>query len=233
MLYLLIFFILVVIVFILFDVISFKKSYFKNETNYSYYHLFKKGVRYEYKTYNYIRNKLGTNFPMLYSTLINKKNIDNEYTEIDLILFHHSGIYCLELKDYRGKIYGYEKSRNWKIIYKWKDKNKRNHTTYKLIYNPVKQNAGHIFHLKNIVDYKYKNYVLFSSRADLQQNGTNVLYVPEFIKLIKNTEPLPEEEYKNILSIYELVLKENKNTKENMKKHVKRLKSNKRLYQNK
>jgi Membrane protein involved in colicin uptake len=59
-----------------------------------------------------------------------------KYTEIDCLMVHVSGVYVVECKNYSGLITGAAGMKQWNVSYDNGYKTK--------LYNPVKQNAGHI-----------------------------------------------------------------------------------------
>ncbi|HJJ27775.1 MAG TPA: nuclease-related domain-containing protein [Methanocorpusculum sp.] len=59
-----------------------------------------------------------------------------KYTEIDCLLVHVSGVYVIECKNYSGLVTGAAGMKQWNVSYDNGYKTK--------LYNPVKQNAGHI-----------------------------------------------------------------------------------------
>ena len=62
---------------------------------------------------------------------------ENKSSQIDHILFHTSGIYVIETKNFSGRIYGKESDKAWtQVLAKGKVKNK--------FYSPVLQNQKHI-----------------------------------------------------------------------------------------
>lgn len=64
-------------------------------------------------------------------------------TEIDLVLIHVKGIIVIENKNYKGYIYGREEDVYWLQVSGKREK--------RSFYNPVKQNQGHIRHLKRLL----------------------------------------------------------------------------------
>lgn len=64
--------------------------------------------------------------------------------QIDHIFINPNGVFVIETKNYAGYIYGTEKQREWtQVLANGKVKNK--------LYNPVMQNAGHIYELRRIL----------------------------------------------------------------------------------
>lgn len=87
------------------------------------------------------------------------------YTEIDLIMIHHSGLYVFESKNYSGWIFGDDKSQYWTQTLPSGSRSKK----YKF-YNPIKQNDGHISALKrNVGDYPYHSFIVFSNRCEFKK----------------------------------------------------------------
>lgn len=69
---------------------------------------------------------------------------DGKSSQIDHIVINPHGIFVIETKNYSGEIYGSENQREWtQVLAYGKVKNK--------LYNPLKQNATHIYNVKKIV----------------------------------------------------------------------------------
>lgn len=71
-----------------------------------------------------------------------------QYTEVDLVAIHSTGIYVIESKNYRGVIVGNEDERIWNQAF-IEDRNE--------FYNPIMQNAGHIRAIKLFLGERYKD----------------------------------------------------------------------------
>ncbi|MBQ9265717.1 MAG: NERD domain-containing protein [Bacilli bacterium] len=72
---------------------------------------------------------------------------DGKTSQIDHIYFSEYGILVIETKNYAGRIYGNDTQRERTQVFVYgKVKNK--------LYNPVKQNATHIYRLKELIDVK-------------------------------------------------------------------------------
>ena len=68
-------------------------------------------------------------------------------SQIDHIHINKNGIFVIETKNYSGRIYGNENQENWTQVLKYgKVKNK--------LYNPLKQNASHIYRLREVTGTK-------------------------------------------------------------------------------
>ena len=94
-------------------------------------------------------NFLGKDYIVLNDILIKSSN---GYTsQIDELVLSEYGIFVIEIKNYKGWIFGNERSENWtQVIYKEK-------FTFR---NPIKQNWSHIYALKNVLS-KYSVYPFF------------------------------------------------------------------------
>lgn len=69
---------------------------------------------------------------------------DGKSVQIDHIVINPRGIFVIETKNYSGEIYGSESQREWSQVLAYgKVKNK--------LYNPLKQNATHVYNVKKIV----------------------------------------------------------------------------------
>lgn len=69
---------------------------------------------------------------------------DGKSVQIDHIVINPHGIFVIETKNYSGEIYGSESQREWtQVLAYGKVKNK--------LYNPLKQNATHVYNVKKIV----------------------------------------------------------------------------------
>ncbi len=78
--------------------------------------------------------------------IINDLIITNEgkTSQIDHIVINPRGVFVIETKNYSGDIYGSENQREWTQVLAYGNvKNK--------LYNPIKQNATHVYHVKKIV----------------------------------------------------------------------------------
>jgi len=94
-------------------------------------------------------------------------NIHGRTSQIDHIVVSDFGVFVIETKNYKGWIMGGENSEYWtQVLYKRKEK----------LYNPIRQNLGHIRALKNSLSefahVKYISIIVFSSQAELKVNTT-------------------------------------------------------------
>lgn len=87
------------------------------------------------------------------------------YTEIDTVLLHESGIYVFETKNVSGEVSGDLEQERWDLYL--------NERTQHTMYNPLKQNLGHIGALLRQLRISYSrarvySFVVFSDRCVLK-----------------------------------------------------------------
>lgn len=88
------------------------------------------------------------------------------YTEIDTVLLHESGIYVFETKNVSGEVTGDLEQERWNLYL--------NERTQHTLYNPLKQNQGHIGALLRQLRTSYSrarvySFVVFSDRSILKR----------------------------------------------------------------
>lgn len=180
------------------DVIKFYFSDYHKET--------KRGYR---KTMNHLGNfgeylifqklcKVKGYKKVLSNVYIKKRSKD--YTEVDVIMVHTSGIYVIESKNYKGHICGYKTARNWTQSLGRNIKNQ--------FYNPLQQNEAHIRGIRyylNMPDTSLLySVIVFSNNSNLNDIHiedddaiiTNVQYLLKDIKHImkKNRNLLSKDD---------------------------------------
>ena len=114
----------------------------------------------------------------IYHDLIIKKD-NNGFSQIDLVLVTSEGIIVIEVKDYRGWIYGSGNNTNWTKVLSYGKKK------YKF-YNPIKQNNNHISELRKTLN-QFENIPFFSVIVffgDCELKEIN--YVPKGTYLVKS-----------------------------------------------
>lgn len=179
-----------------------------------------KGLRFEFEVFE----KLSSTFleaHVLTNLLIPRKGSINEYSEIDLILIHTSGVYVLELKNYKGYIYGNLKDKYWNVGYK----NESNRNVIEFL-NPIVQNQKHIDDLSMLINIDFKSYIIFNNTIDLNSKIDNVLFLDTFIEILKSANL--KYDMNEMDSIRDRILKVNEF--ENLDNHIERIKFNDTKY---
>lgn len=110
------------------------------------------------------------------------------YTEIDTVLLHESGIYVFETKNVSGEVSGDLEQERWKLYL--------NERTQHTLYNPLKQNQGHIGALLRQLRTSYSrarvySFVVFSDRCVLRHvpasgNRFQVIHFGELKQALAN-----------------------------------------------
>ncbi|QTC40293.1 NERD domain-containing protein [Bacillus sp. V3] len=133
---------------------------------------------------HYLRKLDTEKYKIFHDTLLPSPN--GGTTQIDHIVVSRAGIFVIETKNYKGWIFGNERSRQWtQTIYRRKQK----------FNNPLHQNYGHIKAIEHILgeqkNIPYYNVVVFGSRAlikgvEVNSPNTYVVSVKQLLLLIEN-----------------------------------------------
>lgn len=104
----------------------------------------------------------GRYFKLLRNVYIKKLN--GEYSEIDALLLHETGVYVFESKNLSGSIYGDMNHLQWKRY--------KSNGNFDYIPNPIKQNEGHIRALMEFLwvnkwQFRVFSMIVFGTRARL------------------------------------------------------------------
>ena len=160
---------------------QYKSSQYYQTTNNSFWSVFSdSGMQGEYKVAKQLQNfSLLPNYKILFNLYIPKEN--GETTEIDLILITPYGLFVIESKNYSGWIFGNTNNKFWTQTLsagRW-GVNKEH------FYNPIKQNANHILHLKNLlkIDIPYWSIIAFSDDCEFKKvnyDNAKVMVIHQF-----------------------------------------------------
>jgi hypothetical protein len=218
---------------------KYQNSHYFQETLIPYHRsLEERGVMFEIETYDRIREELGNKVLLLTDVLVPQNDSINKDSQIDLILFHPSGIYVIEMKNFSGPLIGNKTDEYWVPYYREKGKNKANkngffQSTFKVL-NPIFQNEIHIRTLKSLKDFNYSNAVILSDSMFVDTGKSKnmiegVYSVSDFIDFVKK-EP---EKYliSELNSIYETIKSYDKHGNEKAKQlHIARIKSKEKKF---
>lgn len=123
---------------------------------------------------------LGSDYIIMNDIMI--RNSKGTTSQIDHLILSEYGIFVIETKNYKGWIFGDEKSDEWlQTIYKKKYSFR----------NPVKQNWSHVYALKHVLsdfpNTKYQPIVVFAGTATLKHiiSSVPVIYENSLKKTIK------------------------------------------------
>ena len=91
--------------------------------------------------------------------------------QIDHVEIRENGIFCIETKNYAGRIYGSENQEKWTQVLSNRTKNQ--------FVNPLKQNKSHVYHISKVLENKYK----INSVVVMVNNNASSLLIPNVIDL--------------------------------------------------
>ena len=136
-------------------------------------------------------------------------------TQIDHIVISPFGIFVIETKNYKGWIYGSEKSKDWKETFRT--------TPAHYFYNPIKQNLGHVYALAEHLRLNtnlFKPIVVFSDSCRLNvETTTPVVYVSQLAEqILSYTDVIIPTE--NVAAIYDRLNKLILSSEEAEAKHI-------------
>ena len=179
-----------------------------------------KGATGEFKV-NTRLNFLGNEYIVLKDILIKSSN---GYTsQIDELVLSEYGIFVIETKNYKGWIFGNEKSENWtQVLYKEKHSFR----------NPIKQNWSHIYSLKNVLKnfphLKYFPIIVFSGNATLKkiESSVPVIYDKKLNSTIRKLSYEKCISQDELLQIQKILESAEITEKTARKEHVKSIKQN-------
>ena len=181
-----------------FRMITFYRTQYKAKSGNGFFKTyFDKGFWGEYQLYKKLIKVFGED-KLLTNIYLPSKNIDN--TEIDVLGVHDGIIYCYEVKNYGGYIYGRQNDREWTQVLKFRTKNK--------FYNPLRQNYAHTKALEEYLEIDEKDIipmVVFSNRANLSNVNTDT-------KIYRMKDRFYKSDLKGKLSDFEIIQKLSNNT---------------------
>lgn len=165
-----------------------------------------------------VRKYLGKSIPNKRYVLNNVTIfINNISTQIDHILIEERGVFVIETKNHKGRIYGNEDSNNWTQVLAYGNSK---HS----LYNPIKQNETHINFLKEILkrDDIFYSIIIFT-QAELHTNTKSSVGNISIIKeVVENSET--RLSIVEIEDIYAKLKKYKENSINLEEKHIQNLK---------
>lgn len=96
---------------------------------------------------------------------------DGMTSQIDHVVINSHGIFVIETKNYSGRIYGKEGQQEWTQVLAYGNKKSK-------FYNPLKQNATHVYNVKRIVgNLPIRSLVVFVQNNTAYIDADNVISV--------------------------------------------------------
>ena len=128
---------------------------------------------------------------------------DGKSSQIDHIVINQHGVWVIETKNYSGRIYGSENQLEWTQVLSYgKVKNK--------LYNPLKQNATHIYNVKKIIgNFPITSLVVFIRNNTQYIDAPNVIPVKKLRHYLNRGDCVLTDE--QMQTIYNLLLENKSN----------------------
>lgn len=146
------------------------------------------------------------------------RNEAGKSCQIDHIYINKFGIWVIETKNYSGYIYGGEKQREW-------TQELASGNIINTFYNPIKQNATHIYHLSKYLEVKdvFQNVVVFLSDADISDITSSNIYSISELSSIKNKKTNIDLSADKMEYYYKRILELKNNKTISKKEHIKNI----------
>lgn len=180
-----------------------------------YYSNYIKGKGGEWRVKNRL-NELDTKQYKILNDIMLPSNGNTNTTQIDHIVVSNHGIFCVETKAYRGKIYGNAFQEKWTQYLSGKK--------YPF-YNPIRQNYAHIKSVENLIKTIFPavsvfGFVVFPDVDKLNISGADnvFMYAKDLMKRIEsvNLQSLTDDDVTNVV---ELLNKANITDRQARKRH--------------
>jgi len=103
-------------------------------------------------------------------------------SQIDHVVINPRGVFVIETKNYSGEIYGAENQHEWTQVLAYGNvKNK--------LYNPLKQNATHVYNVKKIVgNLPIRSLVVFVQNNTCHIDANNVIPLSALNSILRSGE---------------------------------------------
>ncbi|MBU1093215.1 MAG: NERD domain-containing protein [Firmicutes bacterium] len=122
---------------------------------------------------------------------------------VDHIVINKQGIHVIETQNLAGIIYGKESDTEW-------EQTLEHGKLKKKFYSPIKQNSGHIYSLKKVLntDVPFFSYIVFTGRGSLAVKTVHVPveYPLAFSQVLKNKKAQEVLDAKQAEDMYHLIL---------------------------
>lgn len=158
---------------------------------------YSRGIQFENEAFNKIAEELNANYIFDYYLIqdVAYKGM-NRYEQVDCMLICSYGIYCFEMKNWKGDVKPSNEDK-WPIYMYGRRTNRE-------FPNPIRQNERHCAYLKYLLDKYYPEFknmnipifsiILFSDRTQiLNSKKENVMYIEDVPRYImKHNIRIPE-----------------------------------------
>ena len=165
---------------------------------------YSKGVSFEKEAFERIQEVLESNYIFDYYLIsdVAYQGI-NRFEQIDAMLVCKYGVYCLEMKNWKGEVHP-NNDDMWPIY-------ENGVKTHREFPNPTIQNNRHCASIKYLIDQNYApfknkpvyNLVVFSDNTEISESEKdNVVYLDDIAKyIVKHNANVPEDICRDIIKI--------------------------------
>ena len=188
--------------------------------------IFDKGAYGEYLIYRHLDKKFEGDKKWLFNAYLPRS--EKRTTEIDVMLFHSSGIYVFESKNYKGWIFGTETRRIWTQCIKPSE-----HTRTRKYHflNPIMQNKLHLSAFSALLSDEQKaipvhSVILFGNRCnlkkiDLSSGRHTVVRLKDLPETVQSMiETTPNADMTAVNAVYELLYPMTQVSEDVKQKHI-------------
>lgn len=164
-----------------------------------------KGWYGEYIFYLKIKRITKVDGKIIRNIIVPKKNDNSITSQIDTLIISRRGIFVVEVKNFSGKIYGNDKSKEWTQCFNYgKQKYK--------FYSPVKQNLTHLKRIKeHLNDELDLHSIVVFINSDISSVESNYTYdIKSFMDFYNNKKILYSNEQIEYIYNYFIGFKRNK-----------------------
>lgn len=188
--------------------------------------IFDKGAYGKYLIYRHLDRKLTGERKWLFNAYLPRSK--SRTTEIDVMLFHSSGIYVFESKNYKGWIFGTETRKIWTQCIKPSE-----HTRTRKYHflNPIMQNKLHLSAFSALLSDEQKaipvhSVILFGNRCnlkkiDLSSGRHTVIRLKDLPETVQSMiETTPNTDMTAVNAVYELLYPMTQVSEDVKQKHI-------------
>jgi hypothetical protein len=186
------------------------------------------GERGEMRVFKIMKDSHITSYNYQFHNLYLYKK-DGTTAEIDAVILCGKGIIAIEVKNYKGNIYGNDKKTYWDVYYYGSNKKHQ-------LYNPIMQNRAHIGVIRHNVgediNIPYFSVVIFNDNCKLKITNNTDTYIGHMNEIGKIIQSIINEGADDCLAdgqvddIAKLIIeKQAKPDRDTKKEHIKNVKS--------
>lgn len=165
----------------------------------------------------------------------------DQSTQLDNLLITSKAVYVIEVKNYAGRIYGGQYQDQWYQTIRYDNQRRgrggrtytKTHIAKNAFFNPIKQNLIHVNAIKESIQsvqtLPLLNVVVFMNRSnisnvDMKDGSSYVINRRHLSRLVKQKEKELKAQAVDLTHIQDELKKKNTFSKENLKKHIRKIK---------